>query len=139
MLFLVQDSDRPMYVEADDMNEAVRIWRQRIQEENSYDDCSDECPRGVQLLESDEDSILLKSPTTEIMFWRVIVPNYDQQKTGKEWMKLFGIRVIDPDGWRRKRIDYDEKISFIVFIECVRGSSCVQQTNGSVGEEGTGV
>jgi len=49
-LFLVQDDNRPMYVLAETWQEAVDKWRRVIQEENAPDDCSDEQPKGVQLV-----------------------------------------------------------------------------------------
>ncbi len=52
-LYLVQDSDRPLYVTANTMGEAVRKWQRKIFEENSgeYEDMANvEEPQGVQLI-----------------------------------------------------------------------------------------
>lgn len=57
-LFRVQDSDRPMFVVADDFQQAIDRWRAIIVLENPDDDCSQTNPDGVEFLANDQEIIL---------------------------------------------------------------------------------
>ncbi len=52
-LYLVQDSDRPLYITAKTMQGALAKWRRKVFDENKehYEDITDmEEPQGVQLI-----------------------------------------------------------------------------------------
>jgi hypothetical protein len=58
-LFFVQDSDRPMYVIAQDWKDAVHHWKQFVQQENDIIKLEDvEDPMGVEFLADQEDIII---------------------------------------------------------------------------------
>ena len=55
-LYLVQDSDRPMYVVAENWNTALEKWKAKVKEENDgeiWEDCM-----GIQFVASSSDLIL---------------------------------------------------------------------------------
>lgn len=54
-LFQVQDSDRSMWVIAENYGDAVERWQKQISHENPGDDCSDDQPDGVNLIASGTD------------------------------------------------------------------------------------
>lgn len=46
-------------------------------------------------------------------------------KTADEWSRIKGIRVVDPDGWREKGIDWDARVSEALFDEmAMRSTQC---------------
>jgi len=56
-LFQIQDDDRPMYIVASDLQQAVQKWREVLDCENPDDDCSGTQPQGIIFLASDDDLI----------------------------------------------------------------------------------
>lgn len=60
-LFLVQDADRPLYVEATDFEHAVGIWREVIGGENCCD-ASEEMPDGVSLICEEGELVIARQP-----------------------------------------------------------------------------
>ena len=57
-LYLVQDSDRPLYVAAESWESALRKWRVVIQMENLDDDCSDAQPYGIALIAESHELVI---------------------------------------------------------------------------------
>lgn len=56
-LFLVQDSDRPMYVKAESFGDAVALWERLIAVENDLDPDDVDYPLGVQYVAPDDELI----------------------------------------------------------------------------------
>lgn len=56
-LFHVQDSDRPMYVVAENWEKALRKWRNCVAAENEGTDPEDHEPSGIQYV-CDEDDLI---------------------------------------------------------------------------------
>lgn len=54
-LFHVQDNDRPMYVVADNWQDAISRWQKVIEEEN--EGCAAEQPTGIVFVCTDNDLI----------------------------------------------------------------------------------
>lgn len=88
-LFHVQDSDRPMWVIAENYGQAIERWREQIAKENPKDDCSDDHPDGVSLIASGTDledipEILLPTDLTDLE--REIVRGNETEQDRKDWM-----------------------------------------------------
>lgn len=56
-LFLVQDSDRPMYVLSENWSGAIDLWKTFIASENDMEASDVEEPTGVQLVADKDDLI----------------------------------------------------------------------------------
>jgi hypothetical protein len=68
---------------------------------------------------------IIVNPTVEQIFWNLLVPNLQERRTGEDWADLFGVKVVDPDGWHRHDLSfYDTKITMFDFIEFCRHSTC---------------
>lgn len=57
-LYLVQDDDRPLYVLAQDWNDALRGWQLRIRRENDMEPDEDCQPSGIHLVASADEIVL---------------------------------------------------------------------------------
>lgn len=57
-LYLVQDDDRPLYVLAQDWNDALRGWQLRIRRENDMEADEDCQPTGIQLVARHDEIVL---------------------------------------------------------------------------------
>ena len=46
------------------------------------------------------------------------------RKPPSEWEQALGLKILDPDGWRRQDIDFDIPIIFTVFKSLMLPSTC---------------
>jgi len=90
----------------------------------------------AMLINTPLDGVFQVNPTSEEFFWDVLVPNLQERKTGEEWAGLFGVTVMDPDGWRRHDLSFcDTKITMFDFIEFTRHSTCKGPRRGNTTDQ----